>query len=126
MVHSARLYRLLGERIRRVREAQAPPMTQGRLAEVLQLQRTSVTNIEAGRQKPSLDTLYRLCEHFSLAIGEFLPDVSEVVQAPSEPLIIGSQRIQLGAKTANLIHELRALHGVADANEDGAPTPQVE
>lgn len=123
MLNSTRLYQLLGERIRRVREAQSPSMSQGRLAELLQLQRTSITNIEAGRQKPSLDTLYRLCEHFSLAIGEFLPDVSEVVQAPTEPLVIGSQRIELGIKTASLIHELRAHHR---SSEEGASAPQDE
>jgi DNA-binding XRE family transcriptional regulator len=110
MLDLSRLHSLLGDRIRRVRETQSPPMSQGRLAEILQLQRTSITNIEAGRQKPSLEILYRFCEHFGLAIGEFLPVVADVTLTESESLIVGSQHVQVGAKTADLIHELRAQH----------------
>lgn len=123
MLDFEQLNALLGQRIRRVRETQSPPMSQGRLAEILQLQRTSVTNIEAGRQKPTLEMLYRFCEHFGLTIGEFLPDVSDVVKLESELLIIGSQRVDVGVKTAGFINELRA-QSRGESKMAGAKAPE--
>ena len=68
MLDSDRLYAVIGDRIRRLREAQSPRMSQEDLAQVLDLKRTSVTNIESGHQKLTLDTLYRLCGHFRLEV----------------------------------------------------------
>lgn len=112
MLDVDRLHSQIGERMRRVRERGTPPTSQARLAEILKLQRTSVTNIEAGRQKPSLETIYRFCEHFGLQVGEFLPTVGDVQTIETESVTVGPYRVDVGTKTAQLIHELRAQHQI--------------
>lgn len=123
MLDFEQLNTLIGQRIRRVRETQSPSMSQGRLAEVLQLQRTSITNIEAGRQKLTLEVLYRFCEHFGLTIGEFLPDVSGVTRRESESLVVGSQQVDVGIKTAGVIKKLRAQYRI-ESERAGSKTPE--
>src|ERR1700730_3514410 len=69
----------LGKRIQRYRRMQVPLMSQERLASLLGLTRTSVTNIERGKQKMTLDTVYKLCEAFDVPLNEFLPPLSDVL-----------------------------------------------
>jgi DNA-binding XRE family transcriptional regulator len=108
MVDSVQLYELIGAQIRRIREAQSPPMSQGTLAKILGLTRTSVTNIESGNQKPTLDALYRFCEHFHLEIAEIMPKVRDVAQAQAEPrsVVVGGKTQELPVKTAALVKRL--------------------
>lgn len=116
MLDSEKLYALIGDRIRQIREAQAPRMSQAGLAGVLNLQRTSVTNIEAGAQKPTLDTLYRLCEHFGIEVMDIIPRVAEVTRADARPVFIGGQEQEVGAKTASVLNRLRP-HPTKRANK---------
>lgn len=109
MLDSERLYVLIGERIRRIRETQTPRMSQEDLATVLDLKRTSVTNIESGNQKPTLDTLYRLCDRFGLEFRDFMPTVAEVSSTEERSVVIGGQSQEVGIKTANLVARLRPV-----------------
>jgi len=107
MLDSDRLYELIGQRVRQIREAQTPRMSQAGLAVVLDLKRTSVTNIESGTQKPTLDTLYRLCEHFGIEIFEIIPSVTAVTRQDARPVVVGGQSQEIGAKTADVLARLR-------------------
>lgn len=107
MIDNQRLYTLIGERVRRLREAQAPRMSQSDLAQILSLKRTSVTNIEQGNQKPTLDTIYRLCERFGLEIQEVMPPLADVTQAGETSIVVGGQAHEVGVKTASLVARLR-------------------
>lgn len=109
MLNDGRLYGLIGERIRQIREAQNPRMSQDDLARLLELKRTSITNIERGNQKVTLDTLYRLCERFGLQINDIVPSVSEVTQAVERSVVVGGQSHEMGAKTADVVARLRPL-----------------
>jgi transcriptional regulator with XRE-family HTH domain len=82
-------------------------MSQEDLARILSLKRTSVTNIEAGRQKMTVDTLYRLCEYFGLDIGEVMPPVSAYKLARERSVVVGGKSTELPAKTATLVERLR-------------------
>ncbi|MGI0134024.1 MAG: helix-turn-helix transcriptional regulator [Candidatus Micrarchaeaceae archaeon] len=107
MLDSDKLYALIGDRVRQIREAQTPRMSQGDLAEILGLQRTSVTNIELGKQKPTLDTLLRLCEHFALEIDAIIPRLREISVVQSRSVVVGGKAQEVGAKTASLLSSLR-------------------
>jgi len=107
MLDSHKLYELIGDRIRRIREAQTPRMSQSDLARIIGLQRTSVTNIELGKQKPTLDTLLRLCEYFALEIDAIVPKLREVSVLQPRSVVVGGKAQEVGVKTANLLSSLR-------------------
>jgi DNA-binding XRE family transcriptional regulator len=107
MIDHARLFELIGKRVRQAREAQTSRMSQTELAKILGLQRTSITNIELGHQKPTLETIYRLCERFGLDIEEFLPAVADVTLAQEQSVVVGGKSHEVGIKTANVVARLR-------------------
>jgi transcriptional regulator with XRE-family HTH domain len=81
MIDEKRLYVALGERIRRAREGHPTGrMTQAELADAVQLERTSITNIEKGNQKIPVHMLYRLCDVLRIPVAETLPAVAEVTR----------------------------------------------
>ena len=65
------LYSEIGLRIRKEREALG--FTQADLAREVQLTRTSITNIEAGRQKMLIQTLYAIANALGISIACLLP-----------------------------------------------------
>ena len=105
MLDCKQLYKAIGARIKRIREA--ADMTQEELATILDLKRTSITNIERGNQKPTLDALYRFCERFGLEISEVLPSVVEATRQDGRSIVIGGKAQEVGAKTAIALERLR-------------------
>lgn len=103
MLDDTKLYAMLGERILRLRRMQSPLMSQERLAKILGLTRTSVTNIERGKQKVTLDTLYRVCETFGIQVTDLMPALSEVARAADQSVVVAGQAYALPAKTADSV-----------------------
>lgn len=77
-----RLYRRLGGRVRQFRE-ERPALTQTELSEKVGLSRTSIANIERGRQHPPLHVIWGIAEALEVDLGELLPPKHEVVGSPS-------------------------------------------
>lgn len=107
MFDDKKLYALLGERIKRLRRMQTPEMNQEKLGQILGLTRTSITNIERGKQKLTVDALYKLCETFSVEVSALMPTLTEVVVAPAKQVVVGGQSFEVPAKTANYVNTLR-------------------
>jgi transcriptional regulator with XRE-family HTH domain len=103
MLDDAKLYATLGERILRLRRMQSPLMSQERLAGILGLTRTSVTNIERGKQRVTLDTIYKLCETFGVAVADLMPTLSEVSRSADQSVMVGGQSYELPSKTADSV-----------------------
>lgn len=99
------LYIELGKRLKRLRlEAK---MTQGQLADRVGVLRTSITNMESGKQKPPLSTLYSLCLELGVEIVELLPSKAEVIQEDeSESIEIGGRIDTVPPKSAEVIRRL--------------------
>lgn len=116
MFDDKKLYALLGERIKRLRRMQSPEMNQEKLGQILGLTRTSVTNIERGKQKLTVDALYKLCETFSIEVSALMPTLSEVVVPPAKQVVVGGQSFEVPTKTANYVNTLRPAAS-ADANK---------
>jgi DNA-binding XRE family transcriptional regulator len=114
LLDTNRLYAIVGDRIRQIREAQTPRMSQGDLAKILGLQRTSVTNMELGKQKPTLETLLRVCEHFSLEIDAIVPRIRELTLLQAHSVVVGGKSQEVGAKTASLLSSLRGTSRVRE------------
>jgi transcriptional regulator with XRE-family HTH domain len=109
MLDRKQLYIAIGARIKRIREA--ADMTQGELAHILDLKRTSITNIERGNQRPTLDALYRFCERFTLELSDVLPSVLESTRQDARSVVVGGKAQEVGAKTAIALERLRPAQG---------------
>jgi transcriptional regulator with XRE-family HTH domain len=68
-----RLYFELGREVRWHRKRNR--MKQQALADAVGLSRTSIANIESGRQHTTLHMLMRLCEKLNVSAGDLLVDV---------------------------------------------------
>jgi transcriptional regulator with XRE-family HTH domain len=71
-MHTSEIYQYLGKRIKHYREQQN--ITQEQLGIALGLSRTSVTNIEAGRQRFNVELAYKIAETLDVNIGLLFPD----------------------------------------------------
>lgn len=98
------LYQKLGQRIRRKREL--AKLTQAQLAERVDVLRTSITNIEAGRQKAPLHLIYELCAVLQVDIRDVLPPLNELVETQNSTIEIGGRLKNIPPKSAELIDEL--------------------
>jgi DNA-binding XRE family transcriptional regulator len=78
MIVDGKLYKIIGERIAAKRKELG--MTQDDLAHSVGLLRTSITNIEAGRQKAPLHLLFRLCTNLGIELVSIMPSNKQVAQ----------------------------------------------
>lgn len=72
------LYEALGDRIKARRKA--GDLSQAKLAERVELTRTSISNIESGRQHVPIDVLYRVARALNCRPHELLPDPAELAE----------------------------------------------
>lgn len=77
---SERLQREFGQRVQRIRKER--DIRQKRLALDLGLTRTSISNIEQGRQRVFLDQVYRLADRLDVPLEALLPSPQEVLSEP--------------------------------------------
>lgn len=72
------LYLFVGKRVAQLRRTRVRPiLTQRELAEKIGLTRASIANIEAGRQRLSLEVIWRIGLAFDLDPGQLLPSREE-------------------------------------------------
>lgn len=66
------LYTEIGERVRTIRELAG--MTQAQLASASAVTRTSIVQLEAGRQKIALESLYLIARALDVPVHLFIPE----------------------------------------------------
>ena len=71
MIEKDDLYRVIGEQIRAKRLENA--LKQENLAARVKLTRSSIAQIEAGKQAPSIFLLYQLCDALEISVFNILP-----------------------------------------------------
>lgn len=98
------LYRHVGEFVRRRRIAAG--LTQAELAERAKVLRTSIANIEAGRQKAPLHVLYKLCVSLGVEARWMLPTNAEVTRMETVAMPLDGVVKQVPPKTAELLERL--------------------
>ena len=103
-----KLYRHIGEALRREREKAG--LTQAQLAKAVNLQRTSVTNVESGAQQPPLHVLYDLCFEMKIDISELLPASQKVAEVAVVPVTVNQQTLSVPPRAAEMLQGMeRAL-----------------
>ena len=81
-------------------------MTQSQLGEAIGLLRTSVVNIESGRQKTPVHVLYAISVKMGVEPHDLLPAVSELDQPMTVRIQIGGQTKEVPAKAAEFLSKL--------------------
>jgi transcriptional regulator with XRE-family HTH domain len=81
------LYRLLGERIRNARTQQTPSKSQRAIAVALGLSRTSMVNIEKGRQHTSLHVVWEIADQLGVEAASLIPTRRDYM-ASSQPVAL--------------------------------------
>lgn len=76
------VYKPFGRRVRELRERDG--LTQANLAAAVGLSRTSITNIELGRQAVPLHTLYSFAKSLNVPLVELLPEPSDHIDGMNE------------------------------------------
>lgn len=92
------LYRLIGERIRGAREKIG--LSQAKLAKKLQMSRTSVVNIEAGRQRLPIHVLWQIADEIGTEASLLIPMQSEYYEQ-TRPMSLNAEIIEEIEKAAN-------------------------
>src|SRR2546426_4071534 len=96
-----RFYKLLGIRIADLRNASK--LTQAELAERIGSARTSITNLEGGRQQMPLHQLLRIAEVLQVDLKDLIPSRDEVHTQERIPVVIGTDQKEVSPATARLI-----------------------
>lgn len=112
--HEAGLYEFLGKRIRKHRRDRGH--TQEELAKLISLSRTSVTNIERGRQRLPLHQLLQVAEALDCELHDLLPRRSQLGFCPDAVASIDLEVV--GNLTAEVEQLLSRITRRAKANDD--------
>jgi transcriptional regulator with XRE-family HTH domain len=75
------LYSIIGYRISELRKLNNH--NQQELADKIDISRSSISNIESGRQQISLHLLYRICQVYNCEVHVLIPKVSEIASKVS-------------------------------------------
>jgi DNA-binding XRE family transcriptional regulator len=102
--NEALLYQKLGQQLRQRREL--AKLTQAQLAERVTVLRTSITNIEAGRQKAPLHLIYELCAVLQVDIKDMLPLMNDLVEIQNSPIEMGGRLQNVPPISADVIDEI--------------------
>lgn len=92
------LYKLVGEKIRKFRDRKG--ISQAKLAQKLGMTRTSVVNIEAGRQRPPLHVLWQIAEVLETETALLIPKQAEY-REQGQPISLDSTTVAEIEKAAN-------------------------
>lgn len=95
-----RLYRLVGGRLRTIRERKRPRMSQQTLADRVDMTRASIVNVEAGRQRPPLHVLWLIAETLEVTLVDLLPTREEFAVA-GEPVTLDEATVNQIVEAAN-------------------------
>lgn len=105
-IEEALLYQMVGKSIKQRRKEVG--MTQSQLATEVGVLRTSVTNIETGRQKAPLHLLFKLCAALGVETHNVIPENAEIVRPNVVPVEVDGEVQYIPPKAAEALKRLRA------------------
>ncbi len=88
----SRFYEALGTNIQKHRNRLN--LSQATLSRLVNLTRTSLTNIEKGRQHPPVYTLCEIAEHLKVDISELVPRLPPTEEAPDVRTLAAGQGLR--------------------------------
>jgi transcriptional regulator with XRE-family HTH domain len=85
------LYREIGNLLKQERIKK--DLTQEQLAKMVGLKRTSITNLEAGRQQVPVHAAYEICQALGTELDALLPSIDRVTRKPERPFVLGMDHV---------------------------------
>lgn len=107
-IDEQRLYATIGEKIKQARVLRG--LSQGDLAANAGLERTSITNIEGGKQRAPLHILFRLCATLHIEPSEIFPRLEDLVGRPTIEVEHKGGVALVPPLAASIIQSLRSSH----------------
>jgi DNA-binding XRE family transcriptional regulator len=98
------IYIELGKRLREARAKSPRRLTQDQLASLVGLERTSITNIEKGRQKPPIHVIYAMCKALGVEVSEVFPLTSDLASLARQDVVV-----RLGDQSRSLPRSVAAI-----------------
>ena len=95
------LYRELGQRLRSVRKERS--LTQDQVATAISMERTSISNVESGRQRLPLHTLYQYCSVLGVDVAHVLPDPLTSRSTKQVPFQLGAKSVMVPTSVNQVI-----------------------
>jgi DNA-binding XRE family transcriptional regulator len=103
-VDERELYRIVGRQLRERREKLK--LSQNTIADDVGVQRTSITNIESGRQKPPLHLLYSICLALKIELADVLPKTGDVELRQVVNVEVDKETKQMPPKAAYALQQM--------------------
>lgn len=103
-VDERELYRMVGMQLRERREKLK--LSQNTIADDVGVQRTSITNIESGRQKPPLHLLYSICLALKIELADVLPKTGDVELRHVVDVQVNKETKQMPPKAAHALQQM--------------------
>lgn len=103
-VDERELYRTVGRQLRERREKLK--LSQHTIADDVGVQRTSITNIESGRQKPPLHLLYSICLALKIELADVLPKTGDVELHKVVNVEVNKVTKQMPPRAAHLLEQM--------------------
>ncbi len=103
-VDERELYRAVGRQLRERREKLK--LSQNTIADDVGVQRTSITNIESGRQKPPLHLLYSICLALKIELVDVLPKTGDVELHKVVDVEVNKETKQMPPRAAHLLKQM--------------------
>lgn len=103
-VDERELYRMVGQQLRERRKKLK--LSQNTIADDVSVQRTSITNIESGRQKPPLHLLYSICLALKIELADVLPKTSDVELRHVVDVEVNKETKQMPPRAAHLLEQM--------------------
>ena len=118
------IYRVFGRKLREVRERKAVP--QQELATLASLTRSSIANIESGKQRVLLHQIVQFAEALGVSIMELVPSRTQVPQILVTET--GNERATYLSKLRKLAAEASEVEAddTSDRHEDAEGQPQKQ
>ena len=117
---SERLYELVGQKVERQRRE--AKLSQTQLAQRCGFARGSIANIESGRQRPTLHTLWTLADALSIDMRSLLPSPDEFLTSElgtTNPKITGRLKKAAGESQDQVASFISSSREEVTSNVDG-------
>ena len=119
MLDDDRLYMVIGQKIKAARKDLEGSLSQQELADRLGVSRTSIVNIEGGKQRPPIHLLWRIAEALGTDIPLLIPSHSEFTKTIHLVKLTEQVREQISeASKGDLATERQLANFVARAFEE--------